>query len=281
MNHPPSYFVGIDAGSSDTKCVIIDDQGEILAHSVRSSGFNFADSAERALYVALHDLKTDRSRIARCVSTGYGRASVAGAHRQVTEITCHAHGAKRCYPRVRHIIDIGGQDTKIMHLDGNGQLLDFRMNAKCAAGTGTFLESIAVKLGRTLSEIDALALRSKRELTLNSYCTVFAGTEVIECVKAGQAAEDIAMGLFRSIASRIREMIPNASDSIVATGGVVAHCKSMVNALEIVLGAPIELPPLPQHAGAYGAALLALQSVDDGADEPPVVTETAGRGDQC
>ncbi len=277
-------FVGIDAGSSATKCVIVDSAGEILSHAVTSSGFDFMKSAERVFDQALRDIGAEREQMVYCVSTGYGRGNVSMADRQVTEITCHAQGAKRWYPGVRHIIDIGGQDTKIMHLDADGQLEDFRMNAKCAAGTGTFLESIAMKLGLRLAEIDALALRSSHELILNSYCTVFAGTEVIECVKAGKPAEDIAMGLFRSIASRIREMIPHAADSIAATGGVVAHCRAMVCALQNELRAAIQLPPLPQHAGAYGAALIALRSRvegDEGDKNDEGVSTTVEPGGGC
>jgi len=168
---------------------------------------------------------------------------------------------------VRNIIDIGGQDTKVIRIDAHGQLADYRMNAKCAAGTGTFLESIAARLGVSLHQLDELALRSEEHTVLNSYCTVFAGTEVLECIKAGQRPEDISMGLFRAIASRLFEMLASHEGPLAATGGVVAHCRSMSRALSDVLQAEVLLPPLPQHAGAYGAALMARETMASGRPE--------------
>jgi len=179
---------------------------------------------------------------------------------------------------VRNIIDIGGQDTKVIRIDAHGQLADYRMNAKCAAGTGTFLESIALKLGKSLDELDELALRSEAHTVLNSYCTVFAGTEVLECIKAGQRPEDIAMGLFRSIASRLFEMIASHDGPLAATGGVVAHCRAMSRALAEVLETEILLPPLPQHAGAYGAALMARETA---APDGPTITMTEECRPRC
>ena len=140
-------------------------------------------------------------------------------------------------------------------------MADYRMNAKCAAGTGTFLESIALKLGVTLLELDEMAMESTDDTIINSYCTVFTGTEVIERVKAGQRREDIAMGLFRSIAMWVSEMMPYRDGAVAATGGVAAHCRALVRGLEEVLEMEVLLPPMPQHAGAYGAALIASESV--------------------
>jgi predicted CoA-substrate-specific enzyme activase len=251
-------FVGIDVGSSATKCVVVDNRSSILGSHVVASGFDYAVSVNAALDQALRDAGASRGDIATCVSTGYGRQRVDIADRCVTEITCHARGAREWCPDVRTIIDIGGQDTKVIRLNGKGQMTDYRMNAKCAAGTGTFLESIAAKLGVPLAEIDALAMTSNCSTVVNSYCTVFAGTEVIERIKEGQRKEDISMGLFRSIASRVREMMPAYDGVIGATGGVVSHCRAMVRALEEALGVEIHLPPMPQFAGAYGAALLAV-----------------------
>ncbi len=251
-------YAGIDAGSSATKCVVLNAAGELLGHHVVPSGFDYAEAAEQALNGSLTQAGRDRGDIAHCVSTGYGRERVAFANRHVTEITCHARGARQWYPEVRHIIDIGGQDTKVICIDSRGKMADYRMNAKCAAGTGTFLESIALKLGVSLGEIDQLAMKSTNRTMVNSYCTVFAGTEVLERIKAGQPRKDISMGLFRSIASRVFEMMSARDGALGATGGVVAHCRAMVRALEEVFETKILLPPLPQHAGAYGAALLAI-----------------------
>ena len=255
-----ALFVGIDVGSSATKCVVLDNAGAIVGHHVLSSGFDFAESAQESLDRALLVAKGTLQDISYCVSTGYGREHVTDADRRVTEITCHARGAREWCPDVRHIIDIGGQDTKVIHIDAGGGMADFRMNGKCAAGTGTFLESIAVMLGVTLREIDDLAMTSSAGTIVNSFCTVFAGTEVIERIKAGEPRQDISMGLFRSIATRIMEMMSSRNGPVGVTGGVVAHCRAMVRALGEVLETEILLPPMPQHAGAYGAALLAAES---------------------
>jgi predicted CoA-substrate-specific enzyme activase len=253
-------LVGIDAGSSATKCVVIGATGGPIGCHVVPSGFDYAEAAETALAQSLAEAGRAGDPITYCVSTGYGRQSVPFAGEHITEITCHARGAREWYPEVRNIIDIGGQDTKVIRLNEHGEMTDYRMNAKCAAGTGTFLESVSLRLGVPLAEIDALAMQSTAPTVVNSYCTVFAGTEVLERIKAGQPREDIAMGLFRSIASRVFEMIASRDGAVAATGGVVAHCQAMVRALAETIGAPILLPPLPQHAGAYGAALLARES---------------------
>lgn len=258
MNEP--LFVGIDVGSSATKCVILNDAGLLVGHHVVTSGFDYTESVEMALAHSLLQATASREDIVSCVSTGYGRQSIAMADRLVTEISCHARGAREWYPQVRNIIDIGGQDTKVIRLTDDGKLADYRMNAKCAAGTGTFLESIALKLGMTVEQLDALALKSRSETVMNSYCTVFTGTEVIERIKDGQAREDISMGLFRSIATRVSEMMPARDGPVSATGGVAAHCRALIRALEEVLDTEVLLSPMPQYAGAYGAALIAWET---------------------
>ncbi|MCK6457971.1 MAG: acyl-CoA dehydratase activase [Phycisphaerae bacterium] len=268
MSAVPLY-VGIDAGSSATKCVVLAADGTIVGHGVVSSGFDYAEAADAALTLALGGTGLDRGDVACCVSTGYGRKNVRGAQRHVTEISCHARGARAWYPEVRGIVDIGGQDTKVIWIDARGELVDYRMNSKCAAGTGTFLESVAVRLGVPLSAIDALAMTSTAHSVLNSYCTVFTGTEVIERIKSGEPRQDISMGLFRSIAARVFEMCAARDGPIAATGGVVAHCRAMLRALEEIFGAPPLLPPWPQQAGAYGAALLAREVDPHDLDERP------------
>ncbi len=268
-----AVHVGIDAGSSATKCVVLDGDGKLLAHRVMPSGFDYGEAAAAVLEGALWRAGRGGAAIAGCVSTGYGRQRVPAAQRQVTEITCHARGAREWYPEVRSIVDIGGQDTKVIRLNEQGRMADYRMNSKCAAGTGTFLEAIALKLGVTLEEIDELAMKSGGKTMVNSYCTVFAATEVIERIKAGEPREDISMGLFRSIASRVFEMLAARDGPIAATGGVVAHCRAMVRALEEVFETEILLPPLPQHAGAYGAALLSWEA----SEKTETVDHVAGR----
>lgn len=281
-------FAGVDAGSSATKCVVLrfEPGGEtVVGHAVTPSGFDYADASARALREALAAAGAVEREIASAVATGYGRAGVrfpdGVPRRSITEITCHARGAREWYPAVRHVIDIGGQDTKVIRLCDRGRMADYRMNAKCAAGTGTFLESIAVRLGLPLAAVDALAMQSTTRLTLNSYCTVFTSTEVLERIKAGDAKEDIAMGMFRAIASRVIEMLAagGRDGSVAATGGVVTHCRAMLRALEEALEVPVHRPPLPQHAGAYGAALLAAEGSAEG-DSPAIhrAVEAPGGG---
>lgn len=256
-------YAGIDVGSSATKCVILDEAAALCGKHVVASGFDYAEAADKALAHALFEADGLGEQVAYCVSTGYGRQRVAHADRYVTEITCHARGAREWYSQVRTIIDIGGQDTKIIRLSPDGRLADYRMNAKCAAGTGTFLESIAHRLGITLAQLDELALACRAHTVVNSYCTVFAGTEVIERIKDGQPREDIAMGLYRSIAARVSEMLAARDGAIAVTGGVAAHSRALLQALQEVLETELLLPPLPQHAGAYGAALIARESDRD------------------
>jgi (R)-2-hydroxyacyl-CoA dehydratese activating ATPase len=269
------FYVGVDAGSSATKCVVLDRAGSMVGRHVVGSGFDYAEASEKAIQCALAIAGAGADEIGGCVATGYGRervglpdSAVLGAGirepRRLTEITCHARGAREWYPEVRHVIDIGGQDTKVIRLCDRGRMADYRMNAKCAAGTGTFLESIAVRLSMPLSEIDDLAMRSTGRLRLNSYCTVFTSTEVLERIKDGEPRQDIAMGVFRAIASRVLEMMPSHDGPVAATGGVVTHCRAMVRALEEVLKTTVHLPPYPQHAGAYGAALLAMAGEPEG-----------------
>ena len=171
-----ALYAGIDAGSSATKCVVLDAGGEFLGHHVVSSRFDYAAASDEALNGATSQAGYERRDIDYCISTGYGRDQASAAQRNMTEITCHARGARQWYPQVRHVIDIGGQDTKIIRLHSNGKMAEYRMNAKCAAGTGTFLESIARKLGvqstfaftSMRGALDPL-LKSASELPLDIY----------------------------------------------------------------------------------------------------------------
>jgi predicted CoA-substrate-specific enzyme activase len=271
------YIVGVDAGSSATKCVVLDDAGAMVGHAVVPSGFDYGEAAELALSKALGGERPEPGELSCCISTGYGRNNVRFSDRVVTEITCHARGAREWYPQARGIVDIGGQDTKAIWINSHGELVDYRMNSKCAAGTGTFLESVALRLGVPLQTIDDLALTSTARTVMNSYCTVFTGTEVIERIKAGEPRQDIAMGLFRSIAARVLEMLSARDGPVAVTGGVVAHCRAMVRALEEVFDRLVLLPPLPQQAGAYGAALLARELAKGGAAAPAHSSVTEAR----
>ncbi len=149
-----ALYVGIDVGSSATKCVMLDESAMLVGHHVVSSGLDYIEATRIALLHALAQAGGEDTNIKHCVATGYGRERVVLADKCVTEITCHARGAREWYPDVRNVIDIGGQDTKVIRLGEGGRMASYRMNAKCAAGTGTFLESTAFKLGLSLAQLD-------------------------------------------------------------------------------------------------------------------------------
>jgi predicted CoA-substrate-specific enzyme activase len=199
-----------------------------------------------------------REQVARTISTGYGRDNVPWADGKMTEIACHGKGAYFHFPQRMTVIDIGAQDSKLIHLDDRGHRTGFLMNRKCAAGTGAFLEEIALRLDLPLEELNSLAERSTHEIALGSFCTVFAATEILEKIRAGQKVEDIVRGAFRSVVKRILEM-DTIDATLVMTGGVVAHNRALVKLVEESFGKPVLLPPEPQFVGALGAALFALE----------------------
>jgi predicted CoA-substrate-specific enzyme activase len=257
-----TYSCGIDIGASALKLVIIDEQQRIVARALRRSGVHYAESAERALQEALTQGGLDREQICTAISTGYGRNNVAWVQGSRTEIACHAKGAFHYFRRPMTVIDIGAQDSKIIHLDGEGRRLDFRMNRKCAAGTGAFLEEIALRLDLPLSSLNGLAEQSTNEVSLGSFCTVFTATEILEKIRAGTRVEDIVKGAFRAVAKRIMEM-GWVQDALVMTGGVVAHNPLLAKLAEDVFHTTVLLPPEPQFIGALGAALSAAEKAED------------------
>lgn len=236
----------------------MDRDGTIVGKAVRKSGTDFAASAELALDKALAEAGAGREAIARTVSTGYGRHNVAFAADNRTEIGCHAKGCFFHFPSPLTIIDIGGQDNKVIKLDDQGRRLGFKMNRKCAAGTGAFLEEMSPRLDIPLEEMDALARLSDNMVELGSFCTVFSATEVLQHIRNGKKLPDIIKGLFFSVIKRVLEM-DNLTQNVVMTGGVVAHNPYIVTMAEEVIGRSILVPPFPQHTGAIGAALYAME----------------------
>jgi predicted CoA-substrate-specific enzyme activase len=182
----------------------------------------------------------------------------------MTEIACHGKGAYFHFPQAITVIDIGAQDSKVIHLDQQGRRTGFKMNRKCAAGTGAFLEEIAHRLDLPLVELNALAERSTKEVALGSFCTVFAATEILEKIRAGERVEDIVKGAFRSVVKRILEM-DLVCGALVITGGVVAHNPYFQELVGEAFGRPALVPPDPQHVGAFGAALFAWEKTEKGA----------------
>lgn len=247
---------GIDSGSWNTKAVVIDTEARILGSAVVRSGADLAGAARAAYADALRTARLDASAVRAVWATGFGRASVTFADGSRTELDCHGRGAAFFVPGPIVVIDIGGEDAKVIRIDRNGQRLSHRMNRKCAAGTGSFLDEIALRLGIGIGDLDALASGSTQPLELSSFCTVFAGTELLTLIRSGKQPSDLAMAAYRSLVKRILAM-DVLQGHVVATGGVVAYHPSVVRLLAEALGTEVTVPPHPQEMGAFGAALAA------------------------
>ncbi|MEW5723476.1 MAG: acyl-CoA dehydratase activase [Thermodesulfobacteriota bacterium] len=250
------YYAGVDIGASAAKVAVIDRAGALLAGAVSKSGTDFATTAERLLEEALATAGIARATVVRVFSTGYGRRNVAFANETRTEISCHALGCYDYFHTALTVIDIGGQDNKVIKVDERGQRTGFKMNRKCAAGTGAFLEEMAARLDIPLAEMDPLARRAERTVELGSYCTVFTATEVLEKIRAGHKVPEIVRGIYSSIAKRVLEM-DTITDTPVMSGGVVAHNPILLEIVSEKLGKKVLAPPHPQLMGAVGAALFA------------------------
>ena len=261
---PAPLYAGIDVGASATKVALIDGSGALAGFGIVPSGVDFAVAGDAALAAALAAAGSAARDVAAAVSTGYGRKNVRTAGSAKTEIACHARGAHSSFPEAITVIDIGGQDNKIIKLDAAGNRLDFKMNRKCAAGTGAFLDEIARRLGVGVEEMEGLARHSTQDVEIGSFCTVFSATEILGLVRRGVAVADIAKGAFRSVVKRVTEM-DQLSGAIVATGGVIAHNPTIVALLGEALGTEVRVPPHPQLAGAFGAALFARDEAIAGA----------------
>jgi predicted CoA-substrate-specific enzyme activase len=254
------YFVGIDVGASTTKAVILDKKSEILGHSVIHSGSDFGAAAQDVLRIASTGLKKENFDRKLVVSTGYGRRNVPFTDLTKTEISCHAKGSYHYFPRMHTLIDIGGQDSKTIKIDDSGRRTGFKMNRKCAAGTGAFLEEIANRLKIKIEKLNGLAEKATKNVTIGSYCTVFTATEILTKIRQNIRVEDIVKGIFDSMIKRALEMDP-LEGNIVMSGGVVAHNPYFVKMCEQKLGKDIFVPPFPQLTGAFGAALFAFESI--------------------
>lgn len=255
---PQPIFAGVDVGASCTKVAILDGEKKLLGYAVRKSGTDFAQAADSCLRSALEVAGARREDVVRCVSTGYGRRNVAFSQETKTEIGCQARGCYHYYPMAMIIIDIGGQDNKIIKLDAEGRRLSFKMNRKCAAGTGAFLEEMSLRLDIPLEEMDSLARAAENMVELGSYCTVFSATEVLEKIRQGERVSDIVKGLFFSVIKRIVEM-DSLMERVVMTGGVVAYNPYLVEMVKEIAGGEILVPESPQLTGAVGAALFAIR----------------------
>jgi predicted CoA-substrate-specific enzyme activase len=252
------HYAGIDVGSATTKIVLIDESKEILFDDVRRSGVDFNETVKTAMDKVLADSGLSLEDIKNIISTGYGRKNVSFAKGTKTEISCHGKGAFHYFPQAITVIDIGGQDNKIIKLDKDGKIAGFKMNRKCAAGTGSFLEEIAFKMDISMGEMEELALKADNPTKLNSYCTVFASTEILEKIRSGESKENMLRGAYASVVERVVEMEALTGD-VVVTGGVVEFNRIVVDILKERLKVNVLVPPRPQLIGAFGAALLALE----------------------
>jgi predicted CoA-substrate-specific enzyme activase len=256
-------YLGVDLGSLSCDAVLLDRDGMVLATSVVPTGARNREAIARATQEVLKTARISEADIKSTVSTGYGRDRVEGRSSAVTEITCHARGAEALIPGTQVLIDIGGQDSKAIRLDGKGRVLDFAMNDKCAAGTGRFLEAMARALQVDIEEMSSLDRGASENLTLSSMCTVFAESEVVSLIAEGTDVKEIVAGLNRAIASRVVSLVkriaPDVTGLKVAMSGGVARNHGVVRALSLALSTEISIPQQPDAVGALGAALFARE----------------------
>ena len=255
------YTLGIDVGSTASKCIVLKDGKEIVAKSLIDVGAG-TSGPQRAIEAVLNEAGMKKEDMAYTLATGYGRTSLMDgiADKQMSELSCHAKGATFLFPNVHTVIDIGGQDVKVLHID-NGAMTNFQMNDKCAAGTGRFLDVMARVLEVKVEDLGRLGAMSRKKVGISSTCTVFAESEVISQLAMGTDKCDIIDGIHRSVAHRVTGLAHRIGvvPDVFMTGGV-AQNEGVVKALQDELGCPIKTSPLTQYNGALGAALLAWQA---------------------
>ena len=260
MSKTATFVVGLDSGSTSTNAVVMNEAREIVASVVIKTGAKAGASAERAYREAIERAGITPDQVACTIATGYGRVSIPFADENVTEISCHGRGAHYFNPDVRTILDIGGQDSKAIHVNAAGEVTDFAMNDKCAAGTGRFLEMIARSLEISLDELGPAALESKKHLEIASMCSVFAESEVISLIANNEEKPDIAAGVCRAVAGKAYSLMRRVGleGAYMMTGGV-AQNPGVVRAVEELIGEKLFICDDPEIVGATGAALLALE----------------------
>ncbi|MCF8131136.1 MAG: acyl-CoA dehydratase activase [Deltaproteobacteria bacterium] len=253
-----AYYIGVDVGSLSTDVVVIDEGGNVLGSAITLTGANSTKAAETALAEATKKAGIEIDRAAYIVGTGYGRSAIPLAHKTVTEISCHAMGALHHFPDCRTVIDIGGQDSKVILVGPNAKVLNFTMNDKCAAGTGRFLEVMAAKLEITLEDLGRLSLSAQGEVPISSVCTVFAESEIVSLVARNHSLPEIIKGLHRSVVNRVMSMVRSVglTGPYSMTGGVAKN-QGVVALFAEALGETPAVADEPQLVGALGAALIA------------------------
>ncbi|MCO5161343.1 MAG: acyl-CoA dehydratase activase [Mesorhizobium sp.] len=253
------HVMGVDFGSTTAKTVILDLKGNIVSHAVAHMGAVSGNGVKQSMKDALEAAALTQADIGRTVSTGYGRRMLDEADKNYTEITCHARGAVAMVPGARLVIDIGGQDSKVISVDANGLVSQFAMNDRCAAGTGKFLEVLARAMEIPLEDMGATALAAQEKLKISSMCATFAETEVISLLAEGHPKTDVLGAVHKAIASRTLGLVGRVGKKgpVVMTGGV-ANNPAAVHYIQEELQMPLILPDVPQIAGALGAALIGL-----------------------
>ncbi len=266
MGDKSQLFAGADVGSLTAKAVVINGNREILSSSLMLTEPDSVKVALKALDGALRPMSVATEQLAAIVATGYGRENVPIATKDITEISCHAKGVWMLYPEVRTVLDMGGQDLKVMHCNEQGQVISFTMNDKCAAGTGRFVERIARTLELPLEEVGQASLNPVHgPLKVNSYCTVFAEEEILRMVRRGAHPHDILAGGFDALVRRMVDMLHRIGGVVgqfSVTGGVALNT-GIVKRLEETLDTHVVLAPYPQLVGALGAAWFAMDSVEN------------------
>jgi len=254
---------GVDVGSTQTKAIILNDRREIVSRALIGTGANVSKAAESAFQKALEDAGLPREAVGYVVGTGYGRYKVTFGDAQITEITCHAKGAQFLFPETRTVIDMGGQDTKAIKIGPAGEVLDFCMNDKCAAGTGRFMQAAAECMGLSLDAIGPISLTGRTPVRLTSVCTVFVESDILSYVAQRKKPEDILAGVHKAIATRTISLVRRVGleDEITFTGGVARNV-GMVDALQNTLGRMLNVSPDAHFNGALGAAYFALERAE-------------------
>jgi len=255
-----AYAAGVDVGSTQTKAIIIGEDKKIVSRALIDTSANVVLAAQKAFNQALNGIREEE--IEYVVGTGYGRYRVTFGNTQITEISCHGRGAVQMFPKTRTVIDMGGQDTKAIRVTPNGEIADFCMNDKCAAGTGRFLGAAAAALDIPLNELGPTALKSKKAVRISTTCTVFAESEVLSWLGKGKKIEDILWGVHQSIASRSAALARRVGieEEVSFTGGVTKNL-GMIRALEERLETHLNVSEDSHYMGALGAALFALDHI--------------------
>ncbi len=256
------YAAGVDVGSTQTKAVVIDESRAILGRSLIDTGADVTRAAEESFRLALEEMDIGEEDVGFIIGTGYGRYRVTFGDKQVTEISCHGRGAAHMFPGTRTVLDMGGQDSKAISVKPSGEINDFCMNDKCAAGTGRFLGAASKALDIPLGELGPTALNSEKPVRISTTCTVFAEAEVLSWLGKGKTVEDILWGVHQSIAARTFGLLRRVGieDEITFTGGVARNV-GMIKAMEDRLEKKMNVSEDSHYMGALGAALFALDSI--------------------